>query len=54
MLFSNEEQIKNNKVFSDKMVLCENRDDSFEYIRKSNIQKFNSFDDFWEYCLTKF
>jgi serine acetyltransferase len=54
MLFSNEEQVKSNKCFSNKMDLCGNRDDSFEYIKKNNIQKFKSFDDFWDYCLTCF
>lgn len=49
MLFSKEQAILNNIVFNRKMNLVDNREQSFEYIKK-NTPKFQDYDEFMRYC----
>ena len=52
MLFCNEQEAANNKIFSDKINLCRNRKQSLNYI-SSHPPKFRNFEEFIRYCFNE-
>lgn len=52
MLFSNENAVKENLVFSNKMQLCDNPESSYQYLR-DNPPMFESYQAFLAYCFDR-
>ena len=49
MLFADEQAVKDNPVFANKMLLCDNPDASYAYLR-NNPPMFNDYEAFMDYC----